>query len=103
MSNQLFRELSELEKIEHARRIRERRERQEQQKENNHWIFLAGAIVAKYLKEDLKISVYKGKDAAAENAASFAPLENILAYLATHKEFTAQIAAQPQEPLSPDP
>lgn len=94
MSYQIFHELSELEKIEHMQRIRERRERQEQKKEDNHWCFVAGSLVAKYLKTDLDIPVFKGQDATAKNSIAFAPLENILRYLATHKEFTVQIAAE---------
>lgn len=98
MSNLTFSGINQVEKIEHAQRIRERRERQEKKKEDNYWIFVAGALVAKYLKADLDIPVYSGKDAAEKNKASFEPLENILAYLADHKDFTSQIAEQPREP-----
>lgn len=101
-NNQGFQEISELERIKHLRRVRERRERIEQKKADNHWCFLAGALVAKYLKADLDIAVYRGKGATEKNAASFAPLENILSYLAAHKEFTAQIATRPREPPSLD-
>lgn len=93
-------EMSELEKIKRLRRVRERNERIEQQKVDNHWIFVAGTLVAKYLKDDLDIPVHKGKDATAKNAVAFAPLENILAYLASHKDFTAQLMAMQHE--SPD-
>ena len=85
-------------KIEHAQRIRERRERQEKKKEDDHWIFVAGTLVAKYLKADLRITVYKGKDAAEKNRASFAPLENILCYLAEHKDLTTRIASGVRDP-----
>lgn len=91
-------ELDNLEKLEHLRRKRERNEREAQRKEDNHWNFLAGALVAKYLKADLGITVYKGKDAVVKNAKAFAPLENILAYLASHKEFTAQIMEERNRP-----
>lgn len=91
-------ELENLEKMKLLRRRRERAKRETQRKEDNHWCFWAGTLVAKYLKADLGIAVYKGKDASAKNKTSFAPLENILSYLADHKEFTAQIAAQPREP-----
>lgn len=84
------------------RRRHERNEREEQRKEDNHWCFVAGSLVAKYLKADLGITVYKGKDATAKNKVSFAPLENILSYLADHKEFTARIAAGIRDPpISP--
>lgn len=92
------RELDNLEKLELLHRKRKRNEREAQRKEDNHWNFLAGALVAKYLKADLGIPVYKGKDAAAKNAKAFAPLENILAYLASHKEFTAQIMEERNRP-----
>lgn len=91
-------ELENLEKMKLLRRRRERTERETQRKEDNHWCFVAGTLVAKYLKADLGIAVYKGKDASEKNKASFAPLENILSYLATNKDFTAQLAAQPREP-----
>lgn len=81
------------EQINRQERIGKRLERVNQQKADNHWKFLAGALVAKYLKDVLNIPVYKGADAAAKNAASFTPLENILVYLAGHKEFTARIMA----------
>lgn len=95
-------ELNDLEKLKLLRRRRERNEREAQRKEDNHWCFVAGALVAKYLKDDLGIPVYKGKDATAKNTKAFAPLENILAYLASHKEFTLQLAARPREPPPPD-
>lgn len=91
-------ELNNLERLKLLRRRRERTEREAQRKEDNHWCFVAGSLVAQYLKADLGIAVYKGKDAAEKNKTSFTPLENILSYLATHKDFTAQIAAQPREP-----
>ncbi|RKJ74383.1 hypothetical protein D7X33_19580 [Butyricicoccus sp. 1XD8-22] len=91
-------ELKELEKMKLLRRRRERNEREEQRKENNHWCFVAGTLVSTYLKTDLGITVYKGKDATSKNKVSFAPLENILAYLADHKEFTARIAAGIRDP-----
>lgn len=91
-------ELNKLEKLKLLRRRRERNEREEQRKENNHWCFVSGALVAKYLKADLRITVYKGKDATAKNKVSFAPLENILSYLADHKDFTAQIASGVRDP-----
>lgn len=91
LNNQDSAEMDNWEKLKRLRRIRERNERIEQQKADNHWNFLAGSLVAKYLKNDLDIQVYKGKDAAAMNAISFAPLENILSYLAAHKEFTDRI------------
>lgn len=98
--DQLSQEMRDWEKTKRLRRIRERNERRRQQEEDNHWNFLAGALVAKHLKADLGIPVYKGKGAAARNAASFAPLENILAYLAAHKDFMAQIKEVPHEPPS---
>lgn len=85
--------LSHWEQINYQERLGKRRERENQKKEDNHWKFLAGDLVARYLKGDLKITVHKGKGAAAKNADSFKPLENILAYLAEHKEFTARIMA----------
>ena len=90
--------LENLEKMKLLRRRRERTERETQRKEDNHWCFVAGSLVAKYLKADLNITIYKGADAAEKNKASFTPLENILLYLAAHKDFTAQIATQPREP-----
>ena len=91
LSTQIDQDLEELERLELLRRERERREREEKKREEKHWCFVAGELVAKHLKKDLGIEVYKGKDAAVKNAASFAPLENILLYLATNKEFTKQI------------
>lgn len=85
-----FPQKGEVAQILRQQRIRERQVRREQEKEDNHWNFLAGALVAKYLKDVLNIPVYKGADAAAKNAVSFTPLENILVYLAGHKEFTAR-------------
>lgn len=85
-------EMTKIDKLNQLRRKRERNDRKEQQHEDNHWAFLAGALVAKYLKDDLNIQVYKGKDAKIKNADSFAPLENICKYLADNKEFTARIA-----------
>ena len=103
-NDQHSQEMGTWERIKQLQRIRERNERREQQQEENHWNFLAGALVAQYLKADLDIPVYKGKDAKEKNAAAFAPLENILSYLATHKEFTAQIAAGARDPpVPPDP
>lgn len=90
--------LDNLEKMKLLRRRRERTERETQRKKDNHWCFVAGTLVAKYLKTDLRIMVYKGKDATSKNKVSFAPLENILAYLADHKEFTARIAAGIRDP-----
>mgnify|MGYP001069002887 CR=1 FL=1 len=90
--------LENLEKMKLLRRRRERTERETQRKEDNHWCFVAGTLVAKYLKADLDITVYKGADAAGKNKTSFAPLENILRYLSTHKDFTAQIAAGVRDP-----
>lgn len=84
--------ISKINKINQLCRKRERNNRKEQQHEDNHWAFLAGSLAAKYLKADLNIQVYKGKDAKTKNAESFAPLENIFKYLATNKEFTARIA-----------
>ena len=85
-------EISNIDKINLLSRKRKRIERIDEQKEDNHWAFLAGVLTANYLKDDLNIQVYKGKDAKAKNADSFAPLENILKYLAANKEFTAKIA-----------
>lgn len=90
--------LNDLEKIKLLRRRRERNEREEQRKEDNHWCFVAGTLVAKYLKADLRITVHKGKDAAEKNRASFAPLENILCYLAEHKDLTTRIASGVRDP-----
>lgn len=98
MSNLTFSGINQVEKIEHAQRIRERRERQEKKKEDDHWIFVAGTLVAKYLKADLRITVHKGKDVAEKNRASFAPLENILCYLAEHKDLTTRIASGVRDP-----
>ena len=82
--------LENLEKMKLLRRRRERTERETQRKEDNHWCFVAGTLVAKYLKTDLRIMVYKGKDATSKNKVSFAPLENILAYLAERRRLTWQ-------------
>lgn len=98
LNNQIREEMVEWERIKCQRRIRERNQRIEQQKEEKHWIFLAGSLVAKYLKDDLDIPVYKGKGSAEKNAASFAPLENILSYLASHKTFTDRIKDGKCEP-----
>lgn len=97
-NNLCSQEINNLEHIKHLQRVRERNERKERQKEDNHWIFLAGTLVAQYLKADLNIPVFKGKGAAEKNAASFEPLENILAYLAAHKEFTTWIMEQHNRP-----
>ena len=51
--------LDNLEKMKLLRRRRERTERETQRKEDNHWCFVAGTLVAKYLKTDLRIMVYK--------------------------------------------
>lgn len=91
LGTQINQDMEEWAHLKQLQRERERREREAKKKEDKHWCFVAGALVAKYLKEDLAIEVYKGKDATAKNAASFAPLENILLYLAAHKEFTACI------------
>lgn len=91
--------MGEWDRIERLRRIRERKEKQEKIKEDNHWIFLAGTLVAKYLKEDLGICIYNGKGAAKKNADSFVPLENILYYLSVNKEFTERIKAMPCEAM----
>ena len=72
-------------------RARERRERIEKENEDKHWNFVAGELVAKYLKPDLNIPVFKGKDATAKNKEAFKPLENILAYLAANKELMERI------------
>lgn len=91
LKNQDSREMDDWERLKRLRRIRERNERIDQQKEDNHWNFIAGSLVAQYLKCDLDIPMYNGKDATTKNAASFTPLENILSYLAANKEFTASI------------
>ena len=98
LNNQIRDELAEWERIKYNERIRERNERKKQQDEEKHWIFIAGSLVAKYLKDDLNIPVYKGKDSAEKNTASFKPLENILDYLATHKAFTDYIKNGKCEP-----
>lgn len=98
LNKQIRDELAEWERINYNQRIRERKERKEQQDEEKHWNYVAGSLVAKYLKDDLDIPVYKGKGAAEKNAASFAPLENILAYLAAHKSLTDQIKNGKCEP-----
>ena len=85
--------LSHWEEINRQERRRKEKERRDQRKDDNHWKFLAGDLVARYLKDDLKITVHKGKGAAAKNAEALKPLENILAYLAGHKEFMARIMA----------
>lgn len=84
---------SHWEQINYQERLGKRLERERQKKEDNHWKFLAGDLVARYLKSELKITVHKGKGATAKNAESFKPLENILAYLAEHREFMARIMA----------
>ena len=94
---------NELDELNLLRRKGERTERRAQQKEDNHWCFLAGSLVAKYLRADLDIPVFKGQDATAKNSTAFAPLENILRYLTTHKEFTTQIAAGERDPPIPSP
>ena len=88
---ELNKELEQWECLVRSQKKRERQERIAREKEEKHWCFIAGALVAKYLKDELDIPVFKGKDAAAKNAVSFAPLENILSYLATNKDFTARI------------
>ena len=98
LNKKVSKELNDWERMEYLQRIRERNQRKEQQAEEKHWIFLAGSLVAKYLKDDLDIPVYKGKGSAEKNAASFAPLENILSYLATHKTFTDRIKDGKCEP-----
>lgn len=85
--------LNRWEQINYQERLGKRLERENQKKEDNYWKFLAGDLVARYLKEDLGIPISKGKGAAVKNAAAFEPLEKILAYLAEHKEFTARIIA----------
>lgn len=98
LDERVSKEMDDWERLKRLRRVRERNERMEQRKEDNHWIFVAGTLVAKYLKDDLDIPVYKGMDAAAKNAASFAPLENVLSYLAANKEFMARIKEGQYEP-----
>lgn len=100
LNEQIKQEVNEWERVKRLRRERERRERIEQEKEEKHWCFLAGALVAKYLKEDLNIPVHKGKGATAKNEVSFAPLENILSYLASHRELTEKIKEGKGERLS---
>lgn len=102
-NKQIVQEMDTWENLKRLRRERERKERIEREKEYNHWCFIAGTLVAKYLKEDLNISVYKGKDATAKNAASFVPLENILSYLSSNKEFTARIKEGKGETRSDSP
>ena len=87
-----YNETSKIDTINLLNRKQKRIDRIDEQKEDNHWAFLAGVLTANYLKDDLNIQVYKGKNAKAKNAESFAPLENILKYLAANKEFTAKIA-----------
>lgn len=77
------------------RRIQNRQEREEQRRAANHWNFLAGKLVAQYLKDSLDITVCKGKDAAKKNAAAFEPLENILANLAADKELLERLMEAP--------
>lgn len=98
LNKQIRDELAEWERIKCNQRTRERNECKEKQDEEKHWNYVAGSLVAKYLKDDLDIPVYKGKRAAEKNAASFAPLENILSYLATHKSFTDHIKDGKCEP-----
>lgn len=86
-------ETTRLDRIAHLQREAKRKCREEQRKADNHWAFIAGRLVAQYLRADLDIPVFKGQCAAQKNREAFAPLENILAYLAAHKDFTAQIAA----------
>lgn len=76
---------------------RKRQARKAQQKEDNHWKFLAGNLVAKYLKDDLKITVYKGAGAREKNRIAFQPLEHILAYLAANRDFTTRIMQAPPD------
>ncbi|MBM6723293.1 hypothetical protein [Pseudoflavonifractor phocaeensis] len=89
--------------IEHYQRLkvlekkRKRQVREAQQKEDNHWKFIAGDLVAKYLKDTLKITVHKGAGAREKNRIAFQPLEYILAYLAAHQDFTTRIMQAPPD------
>jgi len=89
--------LDDWERLKRQERIQKRQEREAEKKSSNHWNFLAGDLVARYLKPILNISVYTGKDATNKNRDSFKPLENILVYLATHREFTTRIMSGSNE------
>lgn len=92
MSTQSLKEMSKIEKAEHAKRKRLRNEQISRKNEENHWAFVAGKMVYDYLNVHLNIRVYSGKDAADKNKDSFAPLENILRFLADHEEIMMRIA-----------
>lgn len=89
--------------MEHYQRLKvlekkqNRQARKEHQQEENHWKFLAGDLVAHYLKDMLKISVHKGAGAREKNRIAFQPLEHILAYLAANRDFTTRIMQAPPD------
>lgn len=53
--------ISKIDKINLLSRKRKRIERIDEQKEDNHWAFLAGTLVAKYLKKGLEHSGLQGE------------------------------------------
>lgn len=93
LNEQIARERRELEGYRHQIQVDKRKQEKVQTKEENHWNFLAGELVSQYLKDILDIPVYKGKGASEKNAAAFAPLKNILAFLADNEEFTRCLMA----------
>lgn len=97
INERISQEIDEMDKLIRSRRIQNRQEREERRKETNHWNFLAGKLVAKYLGDYLDITVCKGKDAAKKNAAAFEPLENILANLAADKELLERLMEAPDK------
>lgn len=91
----ISREKMEMDRLIRDARSQKRQEREKLRKDANHWNFLAGKLVAKYLKDSLDITVCKGKDAAKKNAAAFEPLENILANLAADKDLLERLMEAP--------
>lgn len=89
----ISREKMEMDRLIRDARTKKRQEREKLRKNANYWNFLAGKLVAKYLKDSLDITVCKGKDAAEKNAVAFKPLENILANLAADHELLERLMA----------
>ena len=68
-------------RIEIQKKLDARKQRIAKRKEDNHRIFLIGKLVSEKLQKVQDIPVFKGKDSAVKNAASFAPLEKFLSVL----------------------
>lgn len=95
INKRISQEIDEMDRLIRDARIQKRQEREKLRKEANHWNFLAGKLVAKYLKDSLDITVCKGKDAAKRNAAAFESLENILVNLAADHELLERLMEAP--------